>query len=298
MKFVMLLAAIWSQTAAPPYVQPGRTVKISPHVWVIPDGRVDLVPNIGIIAGSNATLVVDSGMGPRNGEVTLREVQKISPNAQLYLTSTHFHPEHVSGFQAFPTSAKLIRPSVQQEELITGTAALTTLFSKMSPVHAALLKDVKMRPPDLMFTGTVEIDLGGVTARLFMLGPAHTRGDNFVLIKEDNLLFAGDVVTNRFFPIILDQSPASWITILGQLASLAAATVVPGHGEVADTNLIVRERAFLLEMQARTRELKNQRKSADEAAVLLSKELKSKYPDWGNADFLGPGIRSLYAEAP
>jgi hypothetical protein len=60
----------------------------------------------------------------------------------------------------------------------------------------------------------------------------------------------------------------------------------------------MRERDFFLEMQARTRELKNQRTSADEAAALLSKELKSKYPDWGNADFLGPGIRSLYAEAP
>src|SRR5262244_769775 len=32
------------QSPAPPYVQPGRTVKVSPHVWVIPDGRVDLVP--------------------------------------------------------------------------------------------------------------------------------------------------------------------------------------------------------------------------------------------------------------
>ncbi len=83
-------------------------MKVSEHVWVIPDGRVNLVPNIGIIAGSKATLVVDSGMGPKNGEVTLREVRKISPNAPLYLTTTHFHPEHVSGFQVFPASATLL----------------------------------------------------------------------------------------------------------------------------------------------------------------------------------------------
>src|SRR5712691_753373 len=110
MKFRALLlpAALCAQTPAPPYVQEGKTMKVSEHVWIIPDGRVNLVPNIGIIAGSKATLVVDSGMGPKNGEVTLREVRKISPNAPLYLTTTHFHPEHVSGFQVFPASATLL----------------------------------------------------------------------------------------------------------------------------------------------------------------------------------------------
>lgn len=298
MKFFLLLFTLWAQTPAPPYVRAGRTVKVSEHVWVIPDGRVNLVPNIGIIAGSKATLVVDSGMGPQNGEVTLREVRKISRNLPLYLTTTHFHPEHVSGFQVFPANALLIRPSVQQEELVTGTAALTDLFSKMSPVHAGLLKNVKMRPPDIQFANAVDIDLGGVTARLFTLGPAHTRSDNFVLVKEDNVLFGGDVITNRFFPIILDESGASWIQVLDRLAMLKPARVVPGHGEVADASLITRVRAFLGEMQARTRELKNQGKSADEAAAQLSKELEFKYRDWDNPEFLPGGIHRFYAEAP
>lgn len=273
-------------------------MKVSPHVWVIPDGRVDLVPNIGVIVGTKATLVVDSGMGPKNGEVTLREVRKISRNAPLYLTTTHFHPEHVSGFQVFPETAKLVRPLVQQQELVTGTAALTELFSKMSPIHADLLKDVKMRLPDVTFGDFLEIDLGGVTARLFTLGPAHTRGDNFILVKEDNTLFGGDVITNRFFPIILDESGASWIDVLDRLAALKPQTIVPGHGEVADANLIGRQRTVLATMQTRTRELKKQGKSLDEATVVLTNELKTKYPDWGNLELLSGGVGRFYAEAP
>jgi glyoxylase-like metal-dependent hydrolase (beta-lactamase superfamily II) len=297
--FLLLLlpwAALWAQTPAPPLVQTGKTIKVSERVWVIPDGRVNLVPNIGIIAGRNATLVVDSGMGPRNGETTLREVRKISPNAPLYLTTTHFHPEHVSGFQVFPQSAKLLRPLVQQEELVQGSAAMHALFSKMSPVHAELLKDVKPRPPDVTFGDFVEIDLGGVTARIFTLGPAHTRGDNFILIKEDGLLFGGDVITNRFFPIISDRG-ASWIEILDKLAALKPAKIVPGHGEVGDAALIARERAFLALMQARARALKGQGKSADETAALLAGELKTRYPDWDNPEFLSAGIRRFYAES-
>ena len=172
---------------------------------------------------------------------------------------------------------------------------MNALFSKMSPVHADLLRDVKMRPPDATFSDFVEIDMGGVTARIFTMGPAHTRGDNFIFVKEDGLLFGGDVITNRFFPIIGEQG-ASWIAILDRLAALKPVKVVPGHGEAGDAGLIARERAFLALMQSRTRALKSQGRSADEAATRLTGELKTQYPDWGNPEFLSAGIRRFYAE--
>src|SRR6478609_11753409 len=52
---------------APPMVRENATVKLTDHVWAIPDFNVGLVPNVGIIVGSKATLVVDTGLGPRNG---------------------------------------------------------------------------------------------------------------------------------------------------------------------------------------------------------------------------------------
>lgn len=91
-----------NQTQLPPLVQENKTIKVSDHVYVIPDGRVNLVPNIGIIVGSRATLVVDAGMGPRNGQTVLRELAKVNKNTDLYFTTTHFHPEHMTGVQAFP----------------------------------------------------------------------------------------------------------------------------------------------------------------------------------------------------
>jgi glyoxylase-like metal-dependent hydrolase (beta-lactamase superfamily II) len=260
-----------------PDVQEGRTKRVSAHVWVIPDGRVNLVPNIGIILGTDATLVVDSGMGPRNSEVTLREVRKVGSRPRLYLTSTHFHPEHVSGFQAFPVSAPLIRPAVQQEELLTKSAPLVDVFSKMSPVHAELLKPVKPRIPDLTFGNFVELPLGGVTVRLFTVKPAHTRGDNFVWVKEDGLLFGGDVIINRFYPII-DEHGGGWIDVLDELARLKPGIIVPGHGEVGGTELITRERLYLAEMQSRARQLKARGKSAAQTLAALAPEIKASSP--------------------
>ena len=70
-----------------PLVKENVTVKLSRHAYLIPDGNVVLVPNIGIVVGSKATLVVDTGMGPRNGAAVMREVAKVSQNTKLYLVT-------------------------------------------------------------------------------------------------------------------------------------------------------------------------------------------------------------------
>src|SRR5215813_5159542 len=79
-------------TAVPdPLVKENATTKVAPHTYAIPDGNVPLVPNVGIIVGSRATLVIDPGLGRRNGETVLREVAKVSRNQELFIASTHFH---------------------------------------------------------------------------------------------------------------------------------------------------------------------------------------------------------------
>src|SRR6266511_20406 len=68
-----------------PLIRENATVKLAEHVWAIPDFNVGLVPNVGIVVGSKATLVVDTGLGPRNGEAIVREMKKVSANADVYL---------------------------------------------------------------------------------------------------------------------------------------------------------------------------------------------------------------------
>jgi glyoxylase-like metal-dependent hydrolase (beta-lactamase superfamily II) len=288
-----------NQTQPAPLVQENRTAKVSEHVYVIPDGRVNLVPNIGIIVGTRATLIVDAGMGPRNGQAVLRELAKVNKNTELYFTTTHFHPEHMTGVQAFPANTIVIRPEVQQEEVDRKQPEFIHNFSQRTPELKALLQDVKPRPPDIVFDREVKLDLGGITVRLLWLGPAHTRGDNFVFVEEDGVLFTGDAVINRFFPIFpdADASGKNWLSILDQLDELHPRTIVPGHGEVGDATLIGTERTYLKAVQSRVAELKAQGKSVDESEKLLSVEFRAKYPGWDNPGWVGDAVKRFYAEA-
>src|SRR5204862_8085908 len=109
------------------------TGKLADHTYVIPDGNVPLVPNVGIIVGTRATLVIDPGLGRRNGETVLREVAKVSKNAELYIASTHFHAEHTTGYIAFPASAKYINSKIQEAEFAAAGAQQIRAFSGRSP---------------------------------------------------------------------------------------------------------------------------------------------------------------------
>jgi len=288
-----------NQSQPVPLVQENKTIKVSQHVYAIPDGRVNLVPNIGIIVGSRATLIVDAGMGPKNGQTVLRELAKVNKNAQLYFTTTHFHPEHMTGVQAFPANTIVIRDQAQQEEVDRKQPEFIANFSRRTPEMKALLQDVKPRPPDIVFDREATLDLGGVTVKLLWLGAAHTRGDEFIQVEEDGVLFTGDAVINRFFPIFpdADASGKNWLSILDKLDELHPKIIVPGHGEVGDATLIGTERTYLKAVQSRVAQLKAQGKSAEEAAKILSAEFRAQYPDWENPGWVADAAERFYLEA-
>jgi glyoxylase-like metal-dependent hydrolase (beta-lactamase superfamily II) len=194
----LLIGAAFAAIAAAqnqPLLPENSVAHASDHVYAIQGW-----PNVGIIVGDRATLVVDTGMGPRNGATVVREVQKLAKNPKLYLTTTHFHPEHASGDSAFPSGTVLIRPAVQQEEMEARGREFLDLFRGRSPQFQELLADVKLRARDLTFDREAKLDLGGVTARLMWLGAAHTRGDELTLVEPDRVLLPGDIVENRLVP--------------------------------------------------------------------------------------------------
>jgi glyoxylase-like metal-dependent hydrolase (beta-lactamase superfamily II) len=270
-----------------------NTVKVSDHVWAIMGW-----PNIGIVIGENATLVVDTGLGPRNGATVARVAKKLAPNNKLYLTTTHFHPEHAAGESGFPPGTILIRDKVQQEEMDKHGEEMLKLFSSRNERWKELLANVKLRAPDQTFDKDLALDLGGgVTARLLWFGGAHTKGDELTFVEPDKTLISGDVVQNKVVPNIYGDggTPSSWIAVLDQVEKLGAAHVLPTHSAVGDGSLVAKEKAFIVDLRTRALGLKQQGVDADQAGKLLTTEFKTKYPDWPITNVTN-FVKSIYAE--
>jgi glyoxylase-like metal-dependent hydrolase (beta-lactamase superfamily II) len=283
-----------------PLIRENATVKLAEHVWAIPDFNVGLVPNVGIIVGSKATLVVDTGLGPKNGEAIVREMKKVSANADVYVVTTHYHPEHSLGAAAF-AGAKLLMTRMQLQDMRELGKPIQETFASRSAVNAELLNGVPYPTPEILFDREYRIDLGGVHARALWRGPAamHTRGDTMIFVEEDRVLFTGDVVMSRRFLAAQDTSSiTTWLATLDELASLKPATVVPSHGSIGDATLIARDRAFLEAVQLRVGELKRAGKSKDEAVAAVVAEVAPKYPEWGNPAGAAAVARAAYTAAP
>ncbi len=284
-------------TPPPPLVKENATIKVSEHVYAIPDGNVPMVPNVGIIVGGRATMVVDTGLGPRNGQAILREVAKVSKNTELYVATTHYHPEHSLGGAAFPATAKFVRPKIQQQDMDELGKDIQNTFASRSPFNQELLKDVPYPRADILFDREQRIDLGGVHARLLWRGPMHTRGDTLIFVEEDKVLFSGDVVMNRtFLAAGATSNITTWLATLGELDALQPAVVVPSHGAIGDRSLVAKDRDYLTVVQTRARELKAQGKSADETAQIITTEVQAKFPDWTQPPRIGAAARAAYAE--
>ena len=285
--------------AADPLVKEGTTVKLAGHTHVIPDANVSLVPNVGIVVGSRATLVIDPGLGKRNGEAVLREVAKVSRNAEIYIASTHFHAEHTTGYLAFPASAKYVNSKVQEAEFAQGAAQQIQNFSARSPMTAELLRGATGRPADITFDRDYTLDLGGVRVRFLVVGPTHTRGDTGLFVEGDDVLFSGDVVMNQSF-LAAGQvtSMKAWLAAFDAFETMRPRIIVPAHGAVGDGSIIAVNRGIMQGVQARARELKAQGRSADETAAAVQTEFQAQHPGWPRANGLAAAARAAYAEAP
>jgi glyoxylase-like metal-dependent hydrolase (beta-lactamase superfamily II) len=298
--FVTLGASVVAAQRGPapdPLVRENAIVKLADHTYVIPDGGVPLVPNVGIVVGARGTLVIDPGLGRRNGETVLREVARISRNEELYIGSTHFHAEHTTGYVAFPAEAQYVNSRTQEEEFAEGGMQMVQMFAGRSPATAEILKDATRRTADITFDREHTLDLGGVRVRFLVVGPTHTRGDTALFVESDRVLFAGDVVMNNsFLAANANSSMKAWLAAFDTLEALQPQTIVPAHGAVGPGTLLAANRTVMQAIRDRALALKAQGRSADETASTVQAELVAQHPDWPRANGVAAAARSAYNE--
>jgi glyoxylase-like metal-dependent hydrolase (beta-lactamase superfamily II) len=288
-------SALAQQPTAPAsIVREGVTEQLTNHVWAIPDGGASLVPNVGIVVGTKAVLVIDTGMGTRNGDTVLRETMKVSGGKPIYIVTTHVHPEHDMGAHVFPPTSKLIRSKDQVADIAAGTGTkLVPVFAQRSALNTELLAGAKHRAADITFDKEYTLDLGGLKAKIVAMGTNHTAGDTVVLV--DGVLFSGDVAM-RPQPSFANPTAkiSHWLASLDRLAGFKAKRIVPSHGGFGGNEIIDGYRAYLTRIRDRGAELRKAGKSQDETVRIIADEMAAEYPDRNR---LEGAIRAGYAEA-
>ena len=291
----------------PPVADPAPAVdarfpcQIAAGVWLIPDRRVFLVPNIGVVVGDKAALVVDCGLGPAGGRQVLAAARKLAPGRRLILTQTHAHPEHAFGAVAFDGQAEIFLNRAQNDYLTAAGPRLLTLFrTSFGPAVARLLDGVRITPATDTFAGdTATLDLGGRTVAFRNHGTAHSPGDQTIYVPDAGVLFAGDLIEERMFPIVPFFPPdiprsaidaGRWSRVLADVERAAPAVIVPGHGNLGGVEIARAVREYLDAVPTRIAH------GADDAGINAAvQRVQAEHPTWEHQQFIAPALRYFAA---
>ena len=86
---------------------------------------------------------------------------------------------------------------------------------------------------DTVFDKDYQGRLGDVVFEIHHLGTAHTPGDSFVWLPEQNIVFTGDIVyVDRMLGVIGVSNSKHWLSVFEGMATFKPSILVPGHGQV------------------------------------------------------------------
>ncbi|MEV7804652.1 MBL fold metallo-hydrolase [Microbispora sp. NPDC088329] len=288
-----------------PVVRTEEVRELARDLMVIPNRGVQLVPNIGVIGGTHSVLVVETGMGPRNAETVLTFAAEYAAGRRLYLTTTHFHPEHAFGAQVFAGEATFLLNRAQAEDLSTKGAAYLEMFRGLGEPVARRLEGVEIAAPDVVYDDAYDLDLGGRVVRMRATGRAHSRGDQVITVPDAGAMFTGDLVEAGQFAIFpwfpphdTDVSGTRWIAVIRRLADASPRVVVPGHGDVGGPQLLADVRDYLEllrdETWMRRDSAVSERTIVEEVTALMIE----RHPEWAGREWIEKGVGCLCAEHP
>jgi len=272
--------AAWA--AAPPPAPPPTPAelpqlhKLKDDVYVI-QNRNSVVADIGRFGGNVTVVVTPDGVvliDSKNASMhddIVAKVRSLTSQPIKYVILTHNHPDHSGGAEKMQAiGATVVMSSADRENMargnVPGLAQITYSYSGK------------------VFLGGKEIQLTEHRG--------HTRGDTVVYLPQSKVLIAGDLVeTPDAIPGIVNYADGGnwtdWGKTLDELAKIDFDVLVAGHGPVLTKAEFLAFRDKIATIRERFRALNRERKSADEIAQTLTREL-----NWGTGPAAGniPGM--------
>lgn len=212
-----------------------RAVRDGVYVTTLEPAHV----NCGLVVGTDAALLVDTGSSPAQGEALRRSIADVTSVPLRHVIVTHHHWDHAYGLGAFGDVETIGHESLQTS-LTSDEARAEALAQGVDPERIAL--------PSVALRIIGARDLGGSHVEIGHFGAAHTQGDLAVLVPGARVLFAGDLVENGAPPQVdATTSLKGWPAAMEALLTLCKddTIVVPGHGDLVDPHFIAWQRAGL-----------------------------------------------------
>ncbi len=241
------LAPVAASTATPdaptlPPVPDLQETLLGPRLLLLTLGGDTMLTSWGTnclaLAGRDATLVVDPLIAPAHARLVEAALARRGFPPVRHVALTHHHTDHALGAGYFAARGAAVVCHARCAAAMAAQHAGMIAARRRDPVLAPLFADAEPYVPSTPFGTSLTVDLGGVTAVIAHLGPGHTPGDAIVVVESEGFAAVGDLVFNGYHHNYEEADAGALEWRLEQLASLAVARFVPGHGAPGGRELL------------------------------------------------------------
>ncbi len=247
--------------------------------------------NIGLFLGEDGTFIIDDQFAPLTEKI-LAAIKSVGGDTPRFLINTHFHGDHTGGNENLGNAGTLIVAHDKvRERLVTGSY-IKAFGMNSPPANKAAL-------PVLTFSEDMHFYINDDSVNAVHVPSAHTDGDSIIYFKKANVVHAGDIFFNGFYPFIDAANGGSLRGTIAAVDAILGATdskskIIPGHGPLADKAQLQAYRDMLAIAYARLLKLKNDGVSVEDA--IIHDPLSDLEAEWGNGIFSGEKwIRITYS---
>lgn len=255
--------------------------------------------NQGLLTTRDGTVVVDTGFTAGSAKGLLREAKRKGPKPVRLVVNTHDHSDHVFGNAIFEESNSIIvaQANCRSRLLELGRERMNG-YRRFDARLRSALQGLRVCPAQVTYREGMEFSIGGTTVRLVHPGRgAHTSGDTMVLLPEERVLFAGDVMWVEYHPNLEDADIEGWLGALEEVSRMGVDYIVPGHGPVADKRSVAPLARYLREFDRKfTRLVRDgvpRGRIAEELEIAGTSEWRLKMIIQRNVDVLYEKYREL-----
>jgi cyclase len=224
--------------------------------------------NITIQVGTDAVLLVDTGLGSMSDKV-LAAVRAVSTKPIRYLINTNFRAEHTGGNEKISMAGTQIggmNIPISDQRAGAAIIAHEKVLSRLSMSNGGqAAAPFKAWPTDTYFTDTKEF-FNGEAIQVFYAPAAVTDGDSIVFFRRSDVVSTGDVFTPSAYPKIDGSAGGSIAGTLGVLNHIIDLTiplareeggtlVIPGQGRICDEADVVEYRDMVTIIRDRLQDM-------------------------------------------
>jgi glyoxylase-like metal-dependent hydrolase (beta-lactamase superfamily II) len=223
--------------SADPKVVP---VRVSKHAWYVqgqagPANRANhgYNANAGFVVTGEGVVVIDALGTIPLGRAFLAAIRAITDQPIRRVIVTHYHADHFYGLAPFKQAGAEIWAHKGAREYLESGEGAARLDQRRRDLAPWVDDQTTLIPPDRWLEGDASFALGGLNFDLVYMGPAHAPDDLVVIVREDQVLYSGDILFSGRIPFVGNADTRRWLATMEKLIALGPRTMVPGHGAVS-----------------------------------------------------------------